>query len=177
MLLRDDGRFPNNGILPLLVYPQAVEIDSPGKNGVKASSGDAALAVERIFHANGWGSSWRNGVYPYQHYHSTAHEVLGVYAGSSEVLFGGDQGLRCVVRAGDVVLIPAGVAHVRLAASADFRVVGAYPAGQQVDMRYGREGERPEADESIARVPIPDTDPVFGERGPVIELWRRTSGV
>jgi len=153
--LQDDGTYPNNERLPLLAYIGALELPKQ----------DAAAAVEALFGANGWGGSWRNGVYAYHHYHSTAHEVLGVYSGTAEVQMGGPKGVTLSIQRGDVVIIPAGVAHKNLGASADFRVVGAYPRGQRPDMRYGRPGERPEADRAIAEVPLPETDPVYGERG------------
>ena len=75
------------------------------------------------------------------------------------------------VAAGDVVVIPAGVAHRRLRSTPDFGVVGAYPQGQRWDMCYGKKGERPGTDRNIARVPDPGTDPVYGGEGPLLELW------
>jgi uncharacterized protein YjlB len=161
ILLEDDGRFPNNSRCPLLVYPKAVAL----------SEADAAAPVEELLHRHGWGNSWRNGVFGYHHYHSTAHEVLGVYSGSASVQLGGEEGIVCEVRAGDVVVIPAGVAHKKLESSGDFRVVGAYPDGQSPDMFYGKSEERPRADENISRVPKPTEDPVFGESGPLLKLW------
>jgi uncharacterized protein YjlB len=127
--------------------------------------------VEELFHSNGWGGSWRNGVFAFHHYHSTAHEVLGVYSGSASVQLGGDEGIECEVRAGDVVVIPAGVAHKKLRSTGDFRVVGAYPAGQSPDMCYGKTEERPAADANISSVSKPVKDPVFGESGPLLKLW------
>jgi uncharacterized protein YjlB len=116
--------------------------------------------------------TWRNGIYSYHHYHSTAHEVLGCYRGSAKVQFGGESGIVEELSAGDVVIIPAGVGHKNLGASADFAVVGAYPRGQDYDMNYGKPGERPRADENIARVPLPETDPIFGKDGPLLRHWR-----
>ncbi len=78
-MFRDDGTFPNNEKLPLVLYQGAI----------KLSSRDPASTVEEIFYAHGWGGSWRNGIYPYHHYHSTAHEVLGVSRGSATVRLGG----------------------------------------------------------------------------------------
>jgi uncharacterized protein YjlB len=132
-----------------------------------------ATVFEALFGANQWGASWRNGVYGYHHYHSTAHEVLGVYGGAAQVQFGGERGLVLRVGPGDVVIIPAGVAHKNLGASQDFRVVGAYPRGQRWDMCYGKPGERPRADQNIARVPVPEADPVYGSDGPLIEHWTK----
>jgi len=122
-------------------------------------------AIESLFDGNGWPAAWRNGVYPYHHYHSSAHEALGVYSGSATVRFGGPQGVTRTVRAGDVVVIPAGVAHKCLKASGDFRVVGAYPEGQSPDNCRGAPGERPAADRRIAALPDPVGDPVQGPGG------------
>ena len=72
---------------------------------------------------------------------------------------------------GDVIIIPAGVAHKNLGSSGDFRCVGAYPPGQDWDMNYGKAGERPAADENIANVPLPVADPVFGFEGPLMKNW------
>lgn len=166
VFLTDDGTFPNNRRLPLLKYNGALQL--PGK--------DPASAFEGCFHAHRWVESWRNGVYGMHHYHSSAHEVLGVYGGSAEIQLGGEQGVRVEVAAGDVVVIPAGVAHRRIRSSPDFGVVGAYPEGQRWDMCYGREGERPGTDRNISQVPDPATDPVFGVEGPLLKLWGEPRG-
>ena len=160
-LLNDDGTFPNNTKLSLLVYRQTLTLPQR----------DPAALVEKLFKTNGWSGSWRNGIYSYHHYHSTAHEVLGVYSGSAQVQLGGENGVTLTVRRGDVVIIPAGVAHKNLGASADFRVVGAYPSGQSPDMCYGKAGERPQADDRIADVSLPPLDPVYGAEGPLPEHW------
>jgi uncharacterized protein YjlB len=161
MELKDDGVILNSK-LPLLVYRRAVSI----------AENDPAHVFEELFAENGWGDSWRNGIYPYQHYHSTAHEVLGIYQGSAKVQLGGEHGVIHEVRAGDVIVIPAGVAHKNLGSSDDFGVVGAYPEGQEMDMNYGKASERVRAIENIAHLALPKMDPVFGENGPLIEKWR-----
>ncbi|MBN1837932.1 MAG: hypothetical protein JW820_18890 [Spirochaetales bacterium] len=155
--LQDDGTFPNSR-KPLLLYSAAVPADPS--------------AIEELFTRNDWPAAWRNGVYPYHHYHSNAHEVLGAYSGSAHLQFGGPGGAVQGVRAGDIVVIPAGVAHKRLESSPDFRVVGAYPGGQSPDMCYGRAGERPAADRRIAVVPDPTMDPVQGTGGALCRLWQ-----
>src|SRR5262245_55446807 len=71
--LRGDGTFPNNPKLPLVAYLQALRL---GTN-------HGPEQIEQILAANRWNGSWRNGIYAFQHYHSTAHEVLAVYAGSA----------------------------------------------------------------------------------------------
>jgi len=161
-LFVDDGTFPNNGKLPLFIY----------KNAILIPDDDPAGTVERVFRENGWGGSWRNGIYTYHHYHSTAHEVLGIYAGNVNVQLGGPSGMTVDAQAGDVIIIPAGVAHKNLGSSMDFRCVGAYPPDQDWDMNYGRPGERPQADRNIANVPLPSTDPVYGADGPLLKGWK-----
>jgi uncharacterized protein YjlB len=160
-LLQDDGNFPNNSKLPLLVYQGILEL--PRSN--------PAAVVEKLFERNGWGGCWRNGIYGFHHYHSTAHEVLGVYGGSAQVQMGGDQGISLTVACGDVIIIPAGVAHKNLGADSDFRVVGAYPRSQGPDMCSGKAGERPRADMNISQVTLPKMDPVYGVDGPLAKHW------
>lgn len=159
--LKDDGTIPNNPRLPLLVYQGAVNLPES----------DPASRYEALFRQNGWGGTWRNGIFGYHHYHSTAHEVLGVYSGQAEVRLGGEEGVVLTITPGDVIIIPAGVAHKNLGSSSDFGVVGGYPAGQNWDMNYGREGERPQADQNIAEVPLPEQDPIYGPDGPLVEHW------
>lgn len=159
--LKGDGSFPNNERLALLVYQGALALPQ---------SSPAAM-VEDLFESNGWSGSWRNGIYGFHHYHATAHEVLGIYSGSAEVQLGGENGITLTVRRGDVVIIPAGVAHKNLGAGRNFRVVGAYPLGQSPDMCYGKAGERPQADDYIAGVSLPPMDPVYGTDGPLKAYW------
>ena len=56
--------------------------------------------------------------------------VLGIAAGWVRVRLGGEGAQTVELRAGDVVVIPAGVAHKNEGASPDLLVVGAYPRGQ-----------------------------------------------
>ena len=157
----DDGSIPNNA-LPLLLYPQAFSPDTP----------DLASAIETLFATNDWTGSWRAGVFPFHHYHSTTHEVLAVYRGTATLQLGGEKGRKFDVKLGDVIVIPAGVGHKRVTSSADFGVVGAYPGGRQWDLLRGLPGERPQADRNIAAVPLPETDPIYGSDGPLTRLWR-----
>jgi uncharacterized protein YjlB len=155
----DDGGIPNSR-LPVLVYSGALEPAA------------GAGAYETMFAGNGWLGAWRDGIYPFHHFHSTAHEVLGIAAGRAEVMLGGAQGRRFELSAGDVVVLPAGTGHCNLGASPDLLVVGAYPNGMDWDLRRGDPAEHDEAVANIARVPLPDHDPVEGEAGSLVELWR-----
>lgn len=158
---RDDGVFPNSP-LPLLFYRNVIAVD--GKQ--------AASIFEKSFAENDWTNSWRNGVYSFPHYHSTSHEVLGVYSGTANLRLGGQHGRNLEVHTGDVIVIPAGVAHQNLNASEDFGVVGAYPDGRDWDLLRGLPGERPKADYNIAALPVPNKDPVYGAEGPLQQSWQ-----
>lgn len=157
----DDGLFPNNPALPVLILRQVMR----GENG------RLARTFERVFGAHEWRGQWRNGIFSYHHYHSTAHEVLGIAAGAARVRLGGPEGEAFDTDAGDVLVLPAGVAHKNLGSASDFLVVGAYPAGQNWDLKRGRPGERPDADRNIERVSLPSQDPVYGGQGPLVEHW------
>ena len=155
---KDDGRIPNNK-LPLLLYRKAL------------SKGLSAQKLQRQFATNNWTNSWDNGVYSFHHFHSTSHEVLGIYAGSALLHLGGEKGEKVNVAAGDVIVIPAGVGHKNLGSSSDFGVVGAYPDGRDWDLLKGEPGERPRADKNIAALPVPDMDPLLGKAEGLIKLW------
>jgi uncharacterized protein YjlB len=157
----DDGSIPNNPKLPLLLYRGALD-----------TSGDAAARCESLFAAHGWSGGWRNGIFSYHHYHSDAHEALGIIRGEAEVQLGGERGAVLRVKAGDVIVIPAGVGHKNLGSSSDFLVVGAYPDGRQPDLCRGRPEERPGVLDNIARVSLPAADPVAGDDGPLLKNWR-----
>ena len=161
-LFKDDGMFPNSA-LPLLLYRQAFT----------AEAEDLASVIEQRFAENDWTNSWRNGVYSFAHYHSTTHEALGVYCGSAILRLGGELGKNVAVHAGDVIVIPTGVAHRKMGSSENFGVVGAYPDGREWDLLRGRPGERPQADQNIAALPIPDNDPIYGPEGPLLQIWKR----
>lgn len=156
----DDGKIPNS-VFPTLIYKKAF-----------ADSNTLADVIEEKFNRNNWKNSWRNGIFDYHHYHSIAHEVLGVYSGSAEVQLGGEKGKKFSVAAGDVIILPAGTGHKKLSASHDFGVVGAYPDGMEYDICTGKDKERPKADENIAKVPFPEYDPVQGKDGGIMEFWK-----
>jgi len=159
ILFAEDGRIPNS-VLPLLIYP-----------GALPASDASPEAMEDLLAKGGWPPRWRATIFTYHHYHSTAHEVLAVASGEAQVMMGGPEGEELQISAGDVIVIPAGVGHKRLGSSGDFLVVGGYPPGADWDLLRGEPGERPRADENIAGVPMPKTDPVHGKNGPLLEIW------
>ena len=95
----DDGLIPNHPKWPLIIYKSAVRLPQ---------SLDPAAVFEELFDSRGWGSSWRDGIYDYVHYHSRIHEVLGIARGSGRVQFGGTKGRALTLKAGDVAILPAG---------------------------------------------------------------------
>ena len=160
LFFEDDGSIPNSKHA-LLLYRDAFSPDR----------GEGAAWLERRFGENNWSNSWRNGIYPFHHYHSTSHEVLGIYSGSVLLHLGGARGQKVEVKAGDVIIIPAGVGHKNLE-SKNLGVVGAYPEGRAWDLLRGEEGERPQADRNIALLPIPSADPLLGYGAGLTKIWR-----
>lgn len=160
--LDENGNFPNNTQLPVLLY----------KNVFEFGKSHPAELIEKTFSENNWGGSWRNGIYNFQHYHSTAHEALGVYGGWAEVQLGGDGSKIVRIEKGDVVVLPVGTAHKRINSGDGFAVVGAYPDGQNWDMNYGKSDEVTTAKLKIAKVALPSSDPVFGEKGSMFKYWK-----
>jgi uncharacterized protein YjlB len=160
-VFEDDGLVPNNP-LPFLVYKGAVAIanDHPEKT------------IEALFGANGWGAMWRNGIYDYVHYHATVHEALGVARGRARVRFGGNRGKELEITPGDVAILPAGTGHQCVFASPDFCVVGAYPPGPPMQITRPTPENHARALKTIPEVKLPKTDPVQGEDGPLVRLWK-----
>jgi uncharacterized protein YjlB len=161
-ILADDGTFPNNGLLPLLIYQKAVHL--PEKH--------AGKKIREFLETNGWVNAWENGVYDFHHYHSTAHEVLVTVKGSARIQFGGPSGVAFLLEQGDAVVIPAGVAHKAIDVYDDFSCIGAYPMGQEYDIMKGEEGEHERALENIKNVPLPLADPIYGTDGPLLNNWK-----
>lgn len=163
-LFADDGSVPNNPGLPFVVFPNAIDLSgTPNPEDV----------IEATFGANGWGQMWRNGIYPYVHYHSMIHEGLGIARGRAKVRFGGNGGREIDVAAGDVAILPAGTGHQCLWASPDLMVIGAYPPSGRYDLCRGSLAEHAKALATIPHVPLPDSDPVYGKDGPLLKLWQR----
>lgn len=160
-VLAPDGDIPNSP-LPLVFYRQALPPDLRNPGGCQA-----------LFKRNQWGGNWVDGILDYWHFHVTGHEVLGCVAGFAEVGFGGDAGVALEVRVGDVVVIPAGVGHKRLSEKrGGFTIVGGYPPGQSgAILRAGDIGVE-DARQRIARLALPRADPLEGDGGPLVALWK-----
>jgi uncharacterized protein YjlB len=161
-LLNDDGVFPNNEHLPAVLYEHCFQI---------SNEDEAADHIERVLEENAWHHPWRNGIYDYHHFHSTAHEVLVCYSGRASVLLGGPDGTEVHFNQGDVLILPAGTAHKCEEATSDFKCIGAYPLDQMFDVCYGKIEERAKAHESILKVPLPLADPIYGTDGPLVFHW------
>jgi uncharacterized protein YjlB len=160
---KDDGLIPNHPNWPLVVYKSAARLPE---------ALDPAAVFEDLFESNGWGDSWRDGIYDYAHYHSRIHEVLGIARGTGRVQFGGPKGRTLFLKAGDVAILPAGTGHQCLKASDDFLVVGAYPPAGKFDVCTTPE-DRKKALATIPKVAQPRKDPVYGAKGPLMRTWRK----
>ena len=158
--LSRNGWMPNNPHLPVILY----------RGAIAPKGDDPAAMFESLFTRNGWPPQWRNGVYGFHHYHSTAHEVLGFVTGSAEIMLGGEGGHAVTVYAGDIAVLPTGTGHYRLSASDDFLVVGAYPPHQNWDIC--RSGPDESAQRRMQNLPFPASDPVSGSNGSLVSLWK-----
>lgn len=143
--------------LPLLIWRGRVPVGDPD-------------AIEATLAGNGWQSGWRDGVYPFHHFHSTAHEALACTVGPAELTLGGPDGQRITIEAGDLLVLPGGTGHRGERASPDFVLVGAYPDGQRWDVC--REAADEAALARIAKIPVPSADPLEGGEGALTHLWR-----
>ena len=152
------GGIPNHPRWPALICRATAE---PSVEGIGA-----------LFRGHGWGGLWDGSILTFHHYHPASHEVLGVAEGHAGLHLGGPDGAEVEVSAGDVLILPAGFGHKRLSSAPDFRVVGAYPPGQDAPEIARADPDR------IARVlpiiealPRPERDPTGGATGPILRHW------
>ncbi|KAI3394902.1 hypothetical protein diail_2073 [Diaporthe ilicicola] len=165
-LIPSHGRLPNSSILqkPLLIYHSVFA--NPSASAIESHLTSVGVVVPQ----------WRYSMYPTSHFHSNTHEVLCISSGSARLCFGGGEEnperVDPVVQAGDVIVLPAGMAHRLLDDTSNgstFQMVGSYPKGYDWDMCYGREGEEGKV-RGIAKVPWFDKDPIYGGQGPVLDV-------
>ncbi len=156
--------FPNSR-LPLIIYRSALNLPEQRNK--------AAEIVQKIFLRNNWGNTWRNGIYNFHHYHSNTHECLGISSGDARVIFGGTGKRSITVSRGDVVIIPAGMAHMCIECSENFECIGAYPKAQNYDINHGNNEEEFKSSlAQIAKVGMPQFDPVYGKEGFLKSYWK-----
>lgn len=151
--------FPNS-TLPVILYKNAFSDEE---------------SFTRQIRSNGWVPDWYSaeGMFPYHHFHSDCHEIIAVLKGKLRGKVGGDNGVEVIMTPGDVIVLPAGVAHIGLAVTEDLWSVGGYPAGYAVhDFRLGDIAEYDNCVSNVARVPTPARDPIGGLSGPITENWR-----
>lgn len=74
-------------------------------------------------------------MYSTSHFHSTCHEVLCIASGRAKLCFGHEENperFEPEVSRGDVIVVPAGVAHRLLEdLEGGFQMVGCYPPERQ----------------------------------------------
>lgn len=160
LVLDPDGCVPNSRH-PVLIWTRAID-----------GTDDLAGKFEARFGENGWTGAWRDGIYDYHHFHSTAHEVLGFARGRVNVQLGGRHGPVHGFGPGDVVVIPAGVAHCNVGGSNDLLVVGAYAEGRAFDI-CREDADQARVRRNIAALPDPAADPLDGVRGALITQWMK----
>lgn len=167
---------PNTSIqdLPLLVYRSAFDSKEHTK-------------LKETLRQNGIEPQWTYGMYPFSHYH-TVHEVLSILSGDATLRFGGEGDAEYVVEsvnsdvpieidisAGDVIVVPAGVAHRHVEERHGFSMLGSYVRGVSWDMNNCKNvQEEKSAIEKIKKLPPLESDPLYGncEDSPVKRFWK-----
>jgi uncharacterized protein YjlB len=163
-VLEPEGDIPNSS-LPLILYRYALPPTLRSRSGCQS-----------LFARNQWSGNWVDGIFDYWHFHVTGHEVLGCVAGSALVGFGGDGGVQVEFRAGDVVVIPAGVGHKRLSEKHDgFHVVGLSAGAERGESRGRARFPSRMLGRAIASLQPPRADPVQGEQGVLLAAWNITT--
>jgi len=153
-----------NSTLPVLYY----------KNALKDSLGESFTAddVLELFERNGYTNGWVNGIHSEHHFHPNTHEVLACVEAQGMVQIGGDRGEITQFRKGDILLVPAGVAHKKVDGDMKFQVVGAYPEELSPEMQYGNADDYESMRSRSEEVEVPKTDPLTGSPGAVDEYWK-----
>lgn len=166
-IVKRNKYFPGSR-LPVLIYRNTLYLP--------LQKNKASIIVQKLFARNGWTNSWRDGIYNFHHYHSITHEVLAVSMGSVKVQLGGHNGRKINAKQGDVIILPAGIAHKCVSASKDFLCIGAYPQGKDYDINVGLKLEYKPALNNINKLSLPQKDPVFGNHGFLKVYWKKIPG-
>jgi uncharacterized protein YjlB len=161
---KDNNLVPNNPSLSVLIYRNAVHFPR---------GSDPAAVLEDLFAINSWGDMWRGEIYDYAHYHPSIHEALAIARGHASVQLGGSEGRRTVLKAGDIIVIPAGTGHQALRMSQNFMAIGAYPPTGKYSEYHPTKSEHDRAIARIRKTAIPKKDPLYGAQGPLVKIWRR----
>lgn len=100
------GLTPNTSIQnkPLLIYRSAFPPASTSASAIEKHFSNVGVVTPQ----------WRYTMYSTSHFHSTSHEVLGIASGKARLCFGhedNEKRVEEVLSKGDVIVVPAGVAH------------------------------------------------------------------
>jgi uncharacterized protein YjlB len=157
-----DAKIPNNPDLPVLVH----------KGILDRQTADKEKVFRRHFEQNGWRGNWTGFVFDYHHFHTTSHECLAIGKGHITLMIGGENGKEFDLEAGDMIVLPAGTGHRMISSSENLIVVGVYPEGQENYDICRSLSQCPGAEEKIANLARPATDPFYGTRGPLLKEWK-----
>ena len=157
----DDGLVPNN-ILPLVIYKRAIEL----------AGGDPARAIDELFRANGWDQRWRDGIFDYQHYHATCTRRSASRAATRWCCSAASTARRSSsTPATSRSCPPAPATSASSPAMISAWSAPTRPAKPWRSLARPRRTYR-RAMETIPLVLPPPSDPVFGQDGPLLRLWR-----
>jgi uncharacterized protein YjlB len=172
---KDDGLIPNSKH-PVLIYRSAIGfVESVPRLAARN------LIADHIG-KNGWRLEEGLTLYSYHLYDRKAHKAFIVINGQATLQLGGPKvGRSAVIEEGDLIVIPAGVAHrhlryANLSLTAQFeameiRPVAADEPGPVRGLKKSMEVARPKALESLANIPRP-FNPLYGPQGPGLQGWK-----
>lgn len=89
-----------------------------------------------------------------------------------------DGGIEVDVSVGDIIVLPAGVSHCSVDSEGDYEYVGLYPKGSpHWDSNFCKADatETAEKARNARNVPIPEYDPIYGQDGPLVEIWKNAA--
>jgi uncharacterized protein YjlB len=115
---------------------------------LNATAFDPGTLIDALFETHGWTRSWRDTVYDFVHYHSQIHEVMGVARGSAKIECGGLKGRVLSLKAGDVLVLPAGTGHRVIDASRNF-TRGSAPMRLSALLRFANRQKTPFTERAV----------------------------